>query len=358
MKQLLLILSILLTCTAAQAQRYRLVADSTFEYAAGTLQSVPTIVKKYSYRKENMLEWGDPDKDEVPFDTLYSCSPIDTNGGLVITSLEVRKYNSKGNPIANVKYMADWLFSLDVEHQKDVSFRLKDSDTLIYNDKGLLIERRFFGGVRMKGKDVMKEISKNIYHYTGDKCVRELIYGYNDGKQLKLYSDTKYGYDVNGRRVYEDMRMVIGEDAEYRTFSKTVYNNNGDLLYSMSKDYADTALDPSKVVFSDTLSFGKCTYINGRRIDSFWVAKAITTQNGGHKNKMMLEGVGGEYRTDSSIIRIGFKNVIPGYGPVKVRTTSSLNGGGYPTVVIEEFLPPKGEEYILLSKTTYTYEQY
>lgn len=48
MKQLLLILSLLITCTAAQAQRYRVVADSTFVYKKGYPKLYEVIHYAYS----------------------------------------------------------------------------------------------------------------------------------------------------------------------------------------------------------------------------------------------------------------------------------------------------------------------
>lgn len=192
------------------------------------------------------------------------------------------------------------------------------------------------------------------------KRVRELMYGYNDGKPLKLYMDTKYWYDTNGRCIYEDRPLVVGIDEgdTLQIVTKNVYNSNGDPLYSVSKTHTDTVLDPSTVVFSDTFSFSKRTYIEGGHNDSVWFVKAVTTPDGEHKNEMVFNQLKEEYRTDSLVIRIGLGNVIPGYGPITARTTSYLNASGYPIKSIKEYLNPNGGVYIPVEKHTYTYEQY
>lgn len=93
MKQLLLILSILLTCTAAQAQRYRVVAETSYSYSGGDTNGHVSKLVKYAYKK------GSPrgcnySCDTVNYDTMTVYSG--DYGVLKFDSKKIRVYNDNG----------------------------------------------------------------------------------------------------------------------------------------------------------------------------------------------------------------------------------------------------------------------
>lgn len=220
MKQLLLILSILLTCTAAQAQRYRLVADSTFDYDNDS--SKLEYVVHYAYSGDR---GSNATNDTVDYDTcivyrynrmvFYDTSYGDRNRHNTtweksskprLAEKTVRVRNAQGQIDTVYHYKPVLRDTLDLasitvyNRRPDGQLYAKDVYGLVYCQP----DDRWFGVVTEPGEDTLID---GVWHYAPP-----LIDGYV--AQPKVAA----GYRITQKDSFEYKDGVLQKERDYFLF--------------------------------------------------------------------------------------------------------------------------------------------
>lgn len=303
MKHLLLILSILLTCTAAQAQRYRLVADSFYSYNNGGVFDVDSVLE-YKYRADNATN---------EYDTFFRYEY--EYGEPLLKEKQIKIKDKHGLVDSMYRYRAVLRYELDLEsitvHNRDGNGLLRSTDVygLVYCQADPYLKRdpRYIPPRDMvidgeKMTIVYPEYSgqvKQPKQFAKYLLTQKDSFEYKDGKlwkerRYRLFADgqasgniEKYDYDelkilskCVGVFMYRDSKVVKSEEwnvpmcdwDEYYEYkcTESKYDSKGKLLHSSTYVVtgSDTVLYDTSYVMHDVYgrnsvyscySFENCT---------------------------------------------------------------------------------------------------
>lgn len=225
MKQLLLILSILLTCTAAQAQRYRLVADSSFKYNSEQEGYELDEVNEYKYNEGS--EWTTPDGKYFYFDTMYHYRVYNGDKGLMYKHARVYHNNKQvqkeiwyeqfplrrnRKPIP-VDYDSLMLYSA-YEYYENGAYVPVRVDSFVYDELGRIIEKYVLTTTTElplmvpnrycesypDGEYKLYLWEHTIYKYHQGNCVAKIIMAYTPKGDVHHQTNVRHVYHKDVRK--------------------------------------------------------------------------------------------------------------------------------------------------------------
>lgn len=286
MKQLLFILSILLTCTAAQAQRYRLVADSFCSYTNNGVLDVDSVLQ-YKYGVGNTAneydtffryeyEYGEPMltekrikiKDEHGLvDSVYRYRAV---LGYELDLESITVHNRDGNGLLRSTDVYGLVYCQADPYLKRDPEYIPPRDTVVDGKTTIIIYPEYIGRVKQP-KQFAKYLltQKDSFEYKDGKLWMERRYRlFADGQasgniEHYNYDELKILSKCAGVFTYRNGKVVKGEEwnvpmcdcydnCTYRR-SLSTYDDDGKLLYSSSYvvDNRDTILDDTTNVMRD-----------------------------------------------------------------------------------------------------------
>ncbi len=227
-------LSLLLTCTAAQAQRYRLVADTSYSLDGDAWEDDLWNINSYVYKKGNTTN---------KYDSLYLYTGV--NGSRTLGYINVRKYDRKGR-LAKEQWFEKFVLKIDfdakkngdVVYYKDGALVVIRSDSFVYNSNGSLAAKYIYKTtsdltsqsdnssdlIAFPGEYKLY-LQKGIqYSYSDGKLINERVQVYNDNGEVVDAQYTTNVYDSKGGKVEE---ILVDKDNELIRKTYTSYMDKG-----------------------------------------------------------------------------------------------------------------------------------
>lgn len=368
MKQLFLILSILLTCTAAQAQRYRLVADSTFAYDESSKRY--ELYELITYRYNDGNEWMTNDGKNFHYDTAY-CYWVEQDS-LSLLYKQARIYDNEGKLLKEV-----WYEQYEIGYKRDSAYGMLMITGLLYYNDGAYVPVRIDSFVYdVQGMQtgyymytVMSERPRSVpnrlcktninenydfylrevkrYQYDGSDTLSVDAYEYWSTNYLKDESHSTYRYKRGRRKKVVNTTTIDGVSTEVHIL---MYKSG---VIKKTKRYY-TKVDDSLRVLEKYMQVAKCKKIGGT-----YTCTTLQYEKG--KGKKLIEERVYYYNADGFLVKNVYKEYLfngrrqdqrmllykyTPYGYINQRTPI------YETIIDNRMDRKYG------SKHTYTYEQY
>ncbi len=223
MKYILSILALLLA-TSSHAQRYRLVADTSYDYDYHEKAFERTWMNTYAYNPDNA--WCGTDPDELHYDTMYQYSGY--NKELELRRYHVRLYRPDGQ-LAQELWYEPFVLSGDGDSQvyyHDGAFVLIRKDSFCYQKDGRISASYSYNttseqtsqSTGMPGcliiypyeyKIVLRSTTR--YTYKGDERVVKIVKVNPTSGWGAGYSHFIRDYDARGRLVNEALLNMHGD---------------------------------------------------------------------------------------------------------------------------------------------------
>lgn len=279
MKQLLLILSILLTCTAAQAQRYRVVADSTFDYSNGKWMLYS--VMKYKYTDSNAVNG----RSLLDADTIYSYKPVADS--LYLMSVEVCHYSKNRMLLRTERYeQLAWVNGM----VGPVSFDDTVVDSLFMNGEYVRSssELFYYKGRRLKKRSFYCTSCAPTTQYMCRLSMTDYLrYRFGRLKEITSYTVNydkpqpdqlrRFRYDLWGNKTYVINYRYYGNEGVNKGLESVAryYYKHRRVDSIKIEEYSGVSPNRDKEDIEST-QYQRYTYTKDRAVDSTW---SVTPDN-------------------------------------------------------------------------------
>lgn len=368
MKQLLLILSLLLTCTAAQAQRYRLLADSTFAYNEDSSRYELNEFVTYRYNDGN--EWMTSDGKNFHYDTAYRYR-VEFDS-LSLLYKQARIYDNGGKLLKEV-----WYEQYEIGYKRDSAYGvLMITGLLYYNDGayvpvrvdsfaydlcGRVIGYYMYTVLSERPRSVPNRLCKaNVngnydfylrevkrYQYDGSDTLSVDAYEYWSPDYLKDESHSTYRYKSGGRKKIIQTSSIDGVSTELH-----VLMDRAGIIKETNSYH--TKVDDSSRVLEKCIQVTKC-----KKVDGTYTCTTLQYEKG--KGKKLIGEYVYYYNADGVLVKNVYKEYLfNGRRQDQTMLLYKYTPYGYlnERASIFESMIDNRMDRKYGYKTTYTYEQY